>query len=142
MDYKLTKWQKIYYPTYRLVNKFNPKDRTRDVKHLVQRAKRGWADSDMWSADYYLASIIPPMLRKLAVGNSYPGLPPYDTAKKWAKACNQAADDIEAFYEQDKKDFPKTKKAQDKYFNDMKIAQERTLRGMKFVSDNFFDLWD
>lgn len=127
---------------YQLRNAMNPKTWYYETKYFIQRGRRGWSDRDWWNADYYLTRTIPPMLRKLAVGNSYPGLPPYDTAKKWAKACNKAADDIEAFSEHEKLDFPKKKKAQKKYFDDSLAAQKRTRLGMKWVADNFLSLWD
>lgn len=36
-----------------------------------QRAIWGWADMDIYSLDTHLAMILPPMLRRLATGNSY-----------------------------------------------------------------------
>lgn len=142
MSYTLSWWEKIYYPCWRFVNKFNPRDRSNDVRHFIQRGRRGWADPDWWSVDYYLVTIIPPMLRKLSEGVSYPGVGEYDTPDKWSKACVEAADDIEAFYKHEELSFPDTKEEQDKYFNDKKEAIVRTQKGIRFVADNFFDLWD
>lgn len=141
-EFKLSTWQKIYYPCYRFANRFNLKDRYRDVKWFILRGKNGWATPDAWSADYYLYKIIPPMLRQIADGMSYPGLPPYDTPKKWSKALLGAADDIEAYYLHDEAPFPTDKKGQTKYFADRQKAIKRTEQGIQFVADNFFDLWD
>lgn len=45
----------------------------RYVKWFVQRGSRGWADSDVWSVDWYLLKILPPMLRRLK--NTKNGIP-------------------------------------------------------------------
>lgn len=140
---QLNLWEKAYYPVYRFWDKYNPKQLCREAVYIKQRVNRGWSDKDWWSMDYYLRDIIPPMLRKYAKdGVGYPGVGPYDTPKKWEKALLKAADDIEAWHKHKEKNFPKTKKAQDKYFEDSKKAQERTKRGISFVANNFLNLWD
>jgi len=34
-----------------------------EIKQFVQRGRRGWADSDVWSVDHYVASILIQMLK-------------------------------------------------------------------------------
>lgn len=134
IEYKLTRWQKIYYPTYRFARKFNPRDRYFDVKHLYQRANRGWSFRDTWSMDSYLAEIIPKQLRHLAdTTHSYPGLKPYDSPEKWEAALRTTADDIEQY--SIVMDMTGT-------LEEMKIAQKRVEKGMSWIAKNFFDLWD
>ena|ERR1700756_4663120 len=135
----------IYYPLYRTWNKIT--DIPTNIKEYHHRGKHGWAESDAWSVDNHLVKIIPPMLRQMAdANNSYPGRYPYDTAKKWQKALLLAADDIEASDKFDDEHLPKGFGSDDavtqQYLKDKKKAYERTLKGMKFVAKNFFDLWD
>lgn len=140
-EQRLTRWQKIYYPCYRFANKFNPKDNYREVKYFIQRGKRGYSDRDTWNVDYYLTKTLPGMLRALA--DQKHGYPIDWEPRKWEKHLRKAADDIEAHCRfEEEVDFPKTKKAQGKYFKDLKIAQDRTISGMEWVSSHFFNLWD
>jgi hypothetical protein len=56
-----TRWRK----TSRWVRHHTPKDLYREVKWGVQRWRRGYSDSDVWSFDYHLAWIVPPAMRQL-----------------------------------------------------------------------------
>lgn len=135
--------KKVYYPVYRFWDKYNPRQLAREAVYIKQRITRGWSDRDWWSMDYYLKDVIPAMLRKYAKdGNGYPGTHAYDTPEKWSAALLKAADDIEAWYIHDEKDFPSDKAEQEQYFEESKAAQDRTRRGMQFVADNFLSLWD
>ena len=61
-------WQTyIYYKIYRLGNKIIefPGDIYNKIKWFIQRGKRGYADCDIWSLDWYLDSWMPDALRKL-----------------------------------------------------------------------------
>ncbi|RLI00842.1 hypothetical protein DRO38_05860 [Candidatus Bathyarchaeota archaeon] len=42
-----------------------PRDVYRFFKRGLQRWKRGWADEDVWSIDWFLTDIIPPMIERL-----------------------------------------------------------------------------
>ena len=150
-ELEYTLWEKIYYPCYRFINRFNPKDRYRDVKYFIQRGKRGYDDTTWWNVNNHLYLILPPLLRKLAKdGWGVPSsLDIIETntqfnarAKEWKQQLNKAADDIEACYKHEQKDFPRTKKARDKYFKDGLDSAKQTKEGMKFVAEHFFDLWD
>lgn len=37
----------------------------RKCKWFIQRGSRGWSDRDVWSIDYFLCDIMPPMLQRL-----------------------------------------------------------------------------
>lgn len=152
LDHKPTLWQKIYYPCYRFVNKFNPKDRGRDIRHFIQRGRRGYDETTWYWLDEYLVDIIPPQLRKLGSDKAtgYPSDIPENytddqldgLVEAWHQELLKAADDIEALYKHEQLDFPKTKEARDKYFADRKIAEERTKQGFLWVSSHIFSLWD
>jgi hypothetical protein len=43
------------------------------IKYSWQRARRGWADCDVWSIDYWFEVVMPEMLEKLA--NNHLGAP-------------------------------------------------------------------
>ena len=45
---------------YRIIDKI--KDFPRDLKHLYQRAKKGYSYRDLWSIDYWFMKIMPKML--------------------------------------------------------------------------------
>jgi hypothetical protein len=45
----------------------------RQVKYAYQRVVRGWDDRAIWSIDYYLAKLIPELLK--ALKKSMPGIP-------------------------------------------------------------------
>jgi hypothetical protein len=55
----------IYYPLYRAWRDYNPAQLCREAKWLIQRARRGWADCDIWSLDNYLSGWLPDALRRL-----------------------------------------------------------------------------
>jgi hypothetical protein len=57
--------QAVSYPLYRAWNDYNPVQLCREAKWALQRAKRGWADCDTWSLDWYLAGWLPDALRHL-----------------------------------------------------------------------------
>lgn len=70
---------------------------TRHIKYLWQRAFRGYADCDLWSIDYYLATIIAPMLAWLAKNScGYPGNGEMDAPEKWKAKLEEIAEGFEA----------------------------------------------
>lgn len=49
------------------------KETPQEIKWFIQRGKRGWADCDVWSMDWYLIKTITPMLKHLKnVNHGYP----------------------------------------------------------------------
>lgn len=64
-------YQESWYALHRLVSRIRmiPKR----IKWFVQRGRRGWADCDIWSLDWYLAGWLPDALRHLkATKNGIP----------------------------------------------------------------------
>jgi len=53
-----------------------------DIKAFWQRGRRGWADRDCWSLDYYLSGVLADSIEHLKnINNGYPGIHP-DSHKK------------------------------------------------------------
>lgn len=139
--YKLSRWEKIYYPIYRFWYAYNPRQLYKELKYFYQRGTRGWSDGDWWSTNSYLSKVIPEMLRKQAKdGNSYP----FDkTSESWEKELLKAASDIEAYEKfETNVELPENKKDHDKYFEQSKEARRRTREGLKWLMENFMTLWD
>lgn len=62
-------YTKHYYLTHPLkfVRQFG-----RNIKQAYKRIRYGWCNYDAWDFDSWFCSVVPPMLKKLAEGNSYP----------------------------------------------------------------------
>jgi hypothetical protein len=135
----------FYYPF--VAKKYQIRNFYERIKTYHQRGLHGFSKNDAWGTNYYLVQILPKMLRQMAeANNSYPGIYPYDSAKKWKKALLIAADDIEAWDVFEEKPiqegFGKDPAVLKQFQKDKIKAEERTKKGMKFVAKNFFDLWD
>ena len=61
-------YRSVYWAIYRYFNHSpwgSPRRIYNETKFILQRARRGWADSDTWSLDSYLDSWMPAALRHL-----------------------------------------------------------------------------
>ncbi len=61
-------YRRVYWAIYRYFNHSpwgSPRRIYNETKFILQRARRGWADSDTWSLDCYLDSWMPAALRHL-----------------------------------------------------------------------------
>jgi hypothetical protein len=68
----LTKLQQRYRRTLRNYHAF------------LQRGRRGWADTDVWDLDGYIARVLSQSIAHLAeTDHGYPGYEPWDTPEKW-----------------------------------------------------------
>ena len=54
----------------------------RNLKMAYMRARYGWCNYDAWDFDAWFCSVAPPMLRKLAEGDSYPDQP-FNSINEW-----------------------------------------------------------
>lgn len=63
LDIKIHWYQEIYYWFYRRIDTI--KSIPREIKWFIQRGRRGYADCDVWSFDWYLTEMIPKALRQL-----------------------------------------------------------------------------
>jgi len=74
-------------------------DSFREIKWFIQRGKRGYADSDLWSLDYYLSGWLPDALRELKkIQNGYPASL---TRKEWDKILDEMIEGFEIANGQD-----------------------------------------
>lgn len=97
-----------------------------NARWFIQRGKRGYADCDVWSLDYYLSGWLPKALREHKNNSqSYPkGL----TQKKWQAMLEKMA---KGFDECDVNSLEKWQKAE------IKKQEYR-----KLFAEWYWDLWD
>ena len=123
------------------------------LKWCWQRAFRGWADCDWWGMDYYLTTIILPMLKKLRENQH--GHPANFTEEKWNNILDDmimgfeaaervigdeyykqvSGDSIEAIENATHKEIKEWGRLN---LEDQKLFEQK---GKVFI-DNFFGLWD
>ncbi len=78
-----------------------PGDRLREVKWFIQRGRRGYADFDLWSLDWYLADWMPKALRQLKKNhNGYPGIEGANSDAEWKAILEKMARGFEAINKQ------------------------------------------
>jgi hypothetical protein len=142
----------IYYPIYRLCE--NIRMFPKEVKWFIQRGHRGWADCDVWSVDWHLCRIIPPMLRRLRktkIGG------PFDDKHGGVKRWNEILDDMIFTFEAasliqnydavfpDKNAPTERINAHRKKFKIKVFTKEeydRYKKGWKLFQEYFYSLWD
>ena len=150
-NYKPALFQKIWWPIERFLK--NIPWNLKQIKFFWQRGRRGFADCDWWGMDYYLVSIILPMLKELR--KNIHGHPVDLTKEKWDEllgemiigfeAANRVLEDdyykevsgdsIEAIRHATPKEIRKWGKLN---WADQKLFHER----MKLFNKHFFSLWD
>lgn len=75
-------WGTIYYPIYRFcVHTIWERIKPSNFKHWYQRARYGYSYRDVWSIDWFLADIIPKMVKDLK--KTHHGIPG-SIVDKWA----------------------------------------------------------
>lgn len=102
-------------------------------KWASQRARRGYADTDVWDMDDWFLRVLPPMLRDLANDDAYPGNPPFETEDKWTAWLNRMADDFESLQE----NWGFTRNEYDTEYQQLVVAKQRqfcSLCGNKCLS--------
>jgi len=151
---KLTLFERVWFPVRRFV--LDIPYNLRKVKWFFQRGKRGWADCDTWGIDYYLARIIPEMLRHMQENaHSYPGYGKASTYGKWIDLLEEMIEGWEAAKRVCEDDYvnkvqPKwfergeklTKKTLDKSLEMSKEDQNLFKKRMRLFTRWFFHLWD
>lgn len=95
-------YDKMYYKLFGMHGLFpyqlNPRVIMNRMVWRHQRAKRGWSDSDSWSADSYIAKVISGMLSYMADHtHSYPGQVPWDTPEKWEAHLRDISERLQAW---------------------------------------------
>ena len=73
-----------------------------NIRDAFRRAIYGWTYRDVWELDYFLLTILPPMLRYMAEhGHGYPGTEPFTTPEKWQTWLRHIADDFAKIGDED-----------------------------------------
>lgn len=73
-----------------------PGDAYRHAKWFIQRGRRGWADCDTWSLDYYLNSWMPAALRHLKAHKHGTPMSVFPTGPEYTKDCGNPTEEAEA----------------------------------------------
>jgi len=126
------------------------------LKWFYQRGKRGWADCDWWSMDYYLAGIIIPMLKELKANTiSYPGVRDASTPEKWDALLDEMIEGFEAaqrvledeYYKEVSGDsieaIRNATPGEIRKWGELNLADQKLFyKNGKLFIKWFFDLWD
>jgi hypothetical protein len=86
----------VYYAVYRFFkySTFGSVRRMyREVKWFIQRGKRGWADCDTWSIDYYLNGWMPDALRYLKKNKCGIPMSVFPTGPEYTKDCGNPTEE-------------------------------------------------
>lgn len=115
-----------------------------NLKDFYWRGKRGYADSDCWDVDNYLARIVPPMLRtmidpKKGGGHGYPGGDEQTkTLKRWHRVVEQMASAFEESIKTDEMEYVDMKQ----WKRDWAKSERKRIKGMNLFVKYFNSLWD
>ena len=108
----------------------------KEMRTFLQRGSRGYADSDVWSFDYYLRDILAGGLKELARGGSYPVSKEIDTYEKWQYALESNAKRFENVTQYEESGWERDDgKLRETVYREQKEA-------LKFVMRWFNDLWN
>ena len=124
------------------------------IKWFFQRAKRGYADCDLWEFGTYISGVIKDALEDFRKNStSYPG---HITYKKWLEILDNMVYSFDIVYKtmydkvlmsslKELKKHPKKWKKYAKELNAKLLTEEEIKkydRGMKLFIKYIFDLWD
>jgi len=108
----------------------------KQIKKWYQRAKRGYADSDVWDFDYYLGTVLAGGLKQLAeTTNSYPCS--FKSGKEWKKLLKEMAKAFQGVI-----DYEDTGWEKDKDFTQRKKVYKNQEKALKNLVKIFPALWD
>ena len=113
-------------------------DLYREGRSFVQRGSRGYADSDLWSLDWYLRRILAKGLRRLsATTNSYPAVDEAKTYRDWTRILARMANGF-----QDVIDYEECGWEKDKNYSKMKLVYKKEEESLRLLAKWFGHLWD
>ena len=117
----------------------------RRLRWFWQRGRRGWADGDVWSLDYYLARVIAESveyLRRTNHGNPCLGTPPRDCencdcSERYDSALWTISKGFQAYWDSEKLSW------QGDWGKQKEAAMEAALReSLRLLAEHFRSLWD
>lgn len=129
---QLAKLKTLWWLRYGIKNKIE--ELPGNIRAFIQRGKRGWADSDIWSFDSYLSTVIMEGLIHLKKYKS--GVPTKTKYKCYSKKeWNLILDKMI-------QTFKIANKQSDSYIILTKKQQKEYDEGFKLFHKHFFNLWD
>lgn len=152
----LTKFKRIWWwLRYGIKNKIE--NTPLRIKTFIQRGKRGWANSDTWGFDYYLAKVISEGVHHLKENTH--SMPNNLTEGQWIDILNKITYTFELAYRisSDELYLIKNKKQRDKWEKILEISNKefgnndrcmtnKEIReyeeGWKLFRHYFYNLWD
>ena len=149
-NFKPNLFQKIWWLIMRFFKDVVP-DIPYKIECFAQRGYRGWSKDDWWNMDYYLISIIIPMLKELKEkSHGYPGHGEASTPEKWEAFLGKMIEGFEAakrVWEDEY--YLHTGFPDNRFDGDVKqwqveseIDQKIFKKKAKIFIDRFFSLWD
>jgi hypothetical protein len=131
-------------PVYYLIRPWElASDLYKEIRAFIQRGSRGYADCDLWGLDEYLLGIMGNGLKYLGRKDTgcIANWGKYKSQARWEKALNKNADRIRLYL--DGVILPDTtNKSWKSWIKKYLKSEEEVDKAVKFVFDNFFDLWD
>lgn len=101
----------------------------------MQRARRGWADDDVWMLKFHLAASLGSSLLFLADnGFSYPGNEKYPDGTSWRRDLRKHGRAL--------KEYTYASEGADSENPDARPHLEAAQEALRWVADNLDDLWD
>lgn len=133
LDFETTWWEKIYYPCLRFYDYIV--DIPKNIKWFIQRGKRGYSDSDLWSLDWYLCTWMPEALREMKrMAHGHPGS--LKSVREWKQILEKIALGFEGQRHLQEMDYDIDNKVKTtKYQKDYE-------EGMELFTKWFRHLWD
>ena len=121
------------------------KDFPSEIKYFIQRGRRGYSDRDLWSYDFFLASIIGNGLKQLAeTTHGWPDSK-FETFEEWEAELNKIGDAFLDYIDESSDinfDNCKTSKERKKVMSEyVKKCKERKKILIRVI-DHFECLWD
>ena len=123
----------------------------RDIKHFIQRGRRGWADCDVWNFDDYLCDIIIAGIERLqkdqlgCPSDFWDESAKNDECHRWIECLEEMKQGFMAVKEQDEIHYSfKTDKNGERIIDLKRIDQleKKMERGLSLFAKHFRALWD
>jgi len=137
--------EKMYRKFFRVCMKI--KGVPEEIKYFIQRGRRGWAECDVWSLDFYLAKVISQSVRSLQkFPNSVPsvfkkelGCGDEEAEKKWGEVLGKISNGFAAMCDIDDRAYVVAGKS----FSVQETERKNTAKeGMELFVKHFENLWD
>lgn len=106
------------------------------IKYLIQRAKRGYSDRDLWCLHGYIARLMSSALKDFK--KNLHGYPMDLTEERWDRILDIMQDGFEATLKGDEVEFENL----EQYVADCRKLEKIQHRGLKLFVKYFNDLWD